>query len=125
MNDVPYCSKHFDLYTDDTTLNSTIQIPSMSPININNELAKVYDCLAVNKLSLNVEKTNKYIIFHAINKRIEGMVPHLTNNGIPLERVQTFNFLGLLLNENMSWKPHIDLLSNKLAKCAGVLFSTG
>ena len=63
----------------------------------------------------------KYIIFHAINKRIECVVPDLTINGISLERVQTFNFLGLLLNENMSWKPHIDLLSNKLAKCAGVL----
>ena len=122
MNDVPYCTKYFNfiLYADDTTLNSTIQIPTMSPININNELAKVYDWLAVNKLSLNVKKT-KYIIFHAINKRIEGVVPDLTINGIPLERVQTFNFLGLLLNENMSWKPHIDLLSNKLAKCAGVL----
>ena len=58
---------------------------------------------------------------HAINKRIEGVVPDLTINGIPLDRVQTFNFLGILLNENMSWKPHIDLLSNKLAKCAGVL----
>ena len=89
--------------------------------NINSELAKVYDWLAVNKLSLNVKKTNKYLIFHAINKRIEGVVPDLTINGIPLERVQTFNFLGLLLNENMSWKPHIDLLSDKLAKCAGVL----
>ena len=100
--------------------NSTIRIPTMSPININNKLAKVYDWLAVNKLSLNVKKT-KYIIFHAINKRIEGVVPDLTINGIPLERVQTFNFLGLLLNENMSWKPHIDFLSNKLAKCAGVL----
>ena len=122
MNDVPYCTKYFNfiLYADDTTLNSTIQIPTMSPININNELAKVYDWLAVNKLSLNVKKT-KYIIFRAINKRIEGVVPDLTINGIPLERVQTLNFLGLLLNENMSWKPHIDLLSNKLAKCAGVL----
>ena len=35
--------------------------------------------------------------------------------------MQNFNFLGLLLNENMSWKPHTDLSSNKLAKCAGVL----
>ena len=35
--------------------------------------------------------------------------------------LKKFNFLGLQLNENMSWKPHIDLLSNKLAKCAGVL----
>ena len=58
MDDVPYCTKYFNfiLYADDTTLNSTIQIPTMSPININSELAKVYDWLAVNKLSLNVKK---------------------------------------------------------------------
>ena len=35
--------------------------------------------------------------------------------------VSSIFFLGLLLNENMSWKPHIDLLANTLAKCAGVL----
>ena len=56
-----------------------------------------------------------------MNKRIQDAVPNLEINEIPLERVQNFNFLGLLLNENMSWKPHIDLLANRLAKCAGVL----
>ena len=122
MNDIPNCTEHFNfiLYADDTTLNNTVQIPSLSSVDINNELAKVYDWLAVNKLSLNVRKT-KYVIFHAMNKRIEGVIPNLEINGIPLERVQNFNFLGLVLNENMSWKPHIDLLANKLAKCAGVL----
>ena len=122
MNDIPNCTEYFNfiLYADDTTLSSTIQIPSMSDFNINTELAKVYDWLAVNKLSLNVSKT-KYVIFHAINKRFQGVIPDLEINEIPLERVKNFNFLGLQLNENMSWKPHIDLLSNKLAKCAGVL----
>ena len=122
LNDIPYCTKYFNfiLYADDTTLSNTIQIPSMSPLNINEELAKVYDWLAVNKLSLNVKKT-KYVIFHAINKKIEDVVPDLEINGILIKRVQSFNFLGLLLHENMSWKPHIDLLSNKLAQCAGVL----
>ena len=56
-----------------------------------------------------------------MNKRIEGVIPNLEINGIPLEIVQNLNFLGLVLNEIMSWKPHIDLLTNKLAKCAGVL----
>ena len=98
MNDIPNCSNYlnFILYADYTTLSNTIQIPSLSPININNELAKVYDWLAVNKLSLNISKT-KYVIFHVINKRIEGVIPDLAINGVPLERVQNFNFLGLLL----------------------------
>ena len=122
MNDIPNCTKqfYFILYADDTTLSNTIQIPSLSPIDLNEELTKVYDWLAVNKLSLNVRKT-KYVIFHAMNKRIQDAVPNLEINGIPLEKVQNFNFLGLILNENMSWKPHIDLLANRLAKCAGVL----
>ena len=101
MNDIPYCTKYFNfiLYADDTALSNTIQIPSMSQLNINDELAKVYDWLAVNKLSLNVKKT-KYVMFHAINKKIEDVVPDLEINGIPLEKVQSFNFLGLLLHAN-------------------------
>ena len=72
MNDIPNCTEEFDfiLYADDTTLSNTIKIPALSQKNINNELAKVYDWLAINKLSLNVGKT-KYVIFHAINKNIE------------------------------------------------------
>ena len=56
-----------------------------------------------------------------ISCEIEGVIPDLEIDGIPLDKVKNFNFLGLQLNENMSWKPHIDSLSNKLAKYAGVL----
>ena len=122
MNDIANCTEYFNfiLYADDTTLSSTIRIPPVSLINIKNELAKVYDWLAINKLSPNIRNT-KYVIFHAINKKIEGVIPDLEINGIPLDKVKKFNFLLLQLNENMSWKPHINSLSNKLAKCAGVL----
>ena len=86
MNDIPNCTEYFNfiLYADETTLSSTIRIPSVSLININNELAKVYDWLAVNKLYLNIGKT-KYVILHAINKRIEGVIPDLEINGMPLD----------------------------------------
>ena len=33
-----------------------------------------------------------------------------------------FNFLGLKINEHMSWKPHTDALSNKISKYIGVLY---
>ena len=76
MNDIPYCTKYFNfiLYADDTTLSNTIQIPSMSPLHINDELAKVYAWLAVKKSNLNVTKT-KYVIFHAINKKLRMWFP--------------------------------------------------
>ena len=89
MNDIPNCTEYFNfiLYADDTTLSSIIQIPSMPDFNINTELAKVYDWLAVNKLSLNVSKI-KYVIFHAINKRFRGVTPDFEINEIHLERVK-------------------------------------
>ena len=55
------------------------------------------------------------------NKRIQGMISNLEINGILLVRVQNLNYFALVLNENMPWKSHIDLLANRLAKCAEVL----
>ena len=71
MNDISNPSNLFKylLYADDTTLFSTFQISEALPNDINNQLAEVYNWLAVNKLSLNVKK-KKYMVFHAINKSI-------------------------------------------------------
>ena len=59
MNDIPNASTFFKyvLYADDTTLFSTINISAGATHEINNHISKVYDRLAVNKLSLNVKKT--------------------------------------------------------------------
>ena len=110
----------FILYANDTTLITTINIPSTGSLNINGQLTNVYDWLAVNKLSLNIKKT-KYILFHAINKNINNLVAGPKINDICIERVNYFNFLGLYLNENLSWKTHIDIVANNLTKFSGVL----
>ena len=59
MNDIPNATDFFRfiLYVDDTTRITTFNIPSTGTLNINGQLANVYDWLAVNKLSLNVKKT--------------------------------------------------------------------
>ena len=122
MNDMPNASEAFKyiLYADDTTLFNIIQISVGAPLDINNQLAKIFDWLSVNKLSLNVKKT-KFVVFHAINKDIEELVPVLQINNIAIERVENFNFLGLILNEHMFWKHHIDTIANKLTKFSGIL----
>ena len=122
MNDIPNATNQFNfiLYADDTSLYSTIQIQETASINVNEQLGHVYDWLAVNKLSLNIKKT-KYMIFHAMNKNIEGLVTEPVIDNVPIERVTDFNFLGLNLNDHMSWKPHIDAIANKVTKFSGVL----
>ena len=61
------------------------------------------------------------MVFHAINKYIEGSVIPVRIDKIPIERVCNFNFLRLNLNENMSWTSHIDIIANTITKLSGVL----
>ena len=42
-------------------------------------------------------------------------------NNVAIERVETFNFFGLTLNQHMNWKSHLDTLSNKIARAIGIL----
>ena len=126
VNDLPQCSNTFDfiMYADDTTLSSTIY--SFSDINsnasadslINAEIGKVIEWLKINKLSLNKNKS-KYMTFHMPKKQIQHLT--LKIDGINIEKVEEFNFLGLTMDTNLKWKKHTDKISNKCSKITGVL----
>ena len=126
VNDLPQCSNTFDfiMYADDTTLSSTID--SFSDINsnasadslINAEIGKVIEWLKINKLSLNKNKS-KYMTFHMPKKQIQHLT--LKIDGINIEKVEEFNFLGLTMDTNLKWKKHTDKISNKCSKITGVL----
>ena len=131
MNDIHAVSDKFSfiLYADDTTLISPLcsfSHCSHNDINyvstmINLELTKIFDWLAVNKLSLNAAKT-KFMLFHNYQKCInEDDIPHLTINDTVIERVTEFNFLGLTINEFMNWNSHSSQISNKISRTLGVM----
>ena len=72
INDLPNVSTKtkFFLFADDT--NIYFEADDMLKVEkvVNNELKKLYLWLNVNRLSLNVSKTN-YIIFHPYNKPLK------------------------------------------------------
>ena len=80
---------------------------------IDAKLSKINDWLAVNKLSLNVGKT-KFMIFSKINKNVP--IINLSINHQRLERVDVFTFLGLTIQENLSWKAHIRKVGIKISR---------
>jgi hypothetical protein len=59
------------------------------------------------------------MLFHTPKKEIEP--PLIKMNNIPVEVVDDFVYLGITLNKHLSWKPHINKISNKIAKVNGVL----
>ena len=60
------------------------------------------------------------MLFHTSQTKL-NFVPKLTINNIEIERVKNFNFLGLTINENLSWKPHIDKIGTKISKAGGMI----
>ena len=119
-NDLPMVTAVFNMlmYADDATLYCNIH-QNVSEVVINNELLKVIEWLAANKLSLNVGKT-KFMVFHMHNKVVSYLDLHL--NGNKIERVKQFNFLGLILHASLSWDKHSNHISLKVSKAIGILY---
>ena len=109
------------LYADDTTLlfHPTKSVNNLNlSAKINSELDAINMWFRANKLSLNSDKT-KYMIFH----RPKSTPPNvkLKINGNDLEQVHTFKFLGLLLNENLTWTDHLQHIRIKISKSIGII----
>ena len=86
---------------------------------LNNELKNVSDWLSVNRLALDVDKTN-FVIFHSPKKKTEKNIL-LYIDGKPIEKTSSVKYLGILLDSNLSWKAHIYELSKKLSKSVRIL----
>ena len=120
INDIINSSNLFKfiLYADDTTL----IVPSLSAKNVklvNEELVKIHSWLSHNRLSVNVNKT-KFILFHNKRKLVSNNIV-LKINDSNIQKTDCFDFLGITINENMNWKPHIDKVSNKISRYIGIL----
>ena len=89
---------------------------------MNEELASINQWFNSNKLSLNAKRRN--IFFHKPSKKddIPLMLPKLTISNQVTERQVFIEFLGVLLDENLNWKEHINYTENKIVKNLGLLY---
>jgi len=126
INDIVHTTSQFDLvmYADDTTLISTLENfgsitdPQSIQNSINEELKKIFNWLRNNELLLNVEKS-KLMYFFKHPKIIPDLAIKINN--CTIERINSFNFLGITLDENITWKAHTDKIALKLARVTGLL----
>ena len=123
MNDLPSIAKNFEmiLYADDTTLSASLSNLENEKDNVkklNVELESVSKWLKLNKLSLNLAKT-KAMLFHTPQRQV--LYPELKIDGLNIEFVTKFNFLGLIVNENLKWNCHVEAISKKISRAIGVM----
>ena len=115
------------MYADDTTLIGNLDTftdlnnAASTSNKLNAELTKITDWLAVNKLALNNSKT-KLMIFQNIQKKLKNNeIPTVKINNVLIERLSVLNFLGIQIDENLSWTPHQNSIANKLSRICRII----
>ena len=112
------------MYADDTTLTSTLEnfgkLTDATSLEreLNEEISKVYCWLLSNKLILNIAKS-KFMIFFKHPKVIPKLNLKIAGNTI--EQVAEFNFLGINIDQNITWKSHVTKTVIKISRVIGVL----
>ena len=107
MNDLPNSSKllKFFLFADDTNIYFQADDHTRLIRTVNTELKKVKVWMDCNKRALNIEKTN-FVLFHSSRKKATDPIP-LKFGKENIKRAKYVKFLGVLVDEHLSWKYHI------------------
>ena len=90
---------------------------------MNAELSRLNDWFCANKLSLNTDKT-KHVLFQKAKSsdNLPLVLPDLCINNAKIKRENSLKFLGVMIDENLTWKTHVELVENKVSKSVGILF---
>ena len=103
------------LYADDTCLILTSHDPTDLQITLNNDLNKVQSWLEANKLSLNVKKTKYSIIATQYKVAHLDHQPDVRINGHSVDRVRTHRYLGVEIDDTLTWHSQIDQIVKKVS----------
>ena len=107
------------LFADDTCLlysNSSLRVIEKR---LNIDLKRLFKWLCANKISLNLSKT-EVLLFHNVHKTINHNV-RLKLNGKVLYFSHSVKYLGVYLDDLLSWKSHFVMLYIKLRKANGLI----
>jgi len=114
-NDIPHSITYSKsiLFADDTTVYITGSNLEIMYQHVNYDLKSLNDWFRANKLSVNPLKT-KYIHFSRHSVAIDINI-QLKIDSVPLERVNTTKFLGIYIDEHLTWESHIKYCMKKIS----------
>ena len=111
-------------FADDTTVYTSSASVTTLIKKTNTELKLLYDWLCANKLSLNIKKTT-FSLFWPKTQNIKIKNQSIQMNGISLlrsaENKHNTKFLGVCLDESLSWKSHVKFLAGKLSSSVYII----
>ena len=107
-------------FADDTCIMYGSSKPKTLETVLNCDLKKISDWLKANRLSLNVKKS-KLILFRKKQSNFDRYSISIKLDGCKLVTSDNVQYLGVYIDNFVSWDFHITLLSNKLSRANGII----
>ena len=103
-------------YADDTVLYATNKSTHKAMRKVQGELDRLTTWCKSNGLTINPEKS-KYVVFsnRGNNPNDDTGLPVLKTGGVPIQRVPSFNYLGVTLDCHLNFEGHIKKLISKVS----------
>lgn len=121
INDLPACINHSQtlLYADDTVIFFSAKTIDELEMCLNLDLNCISAWLQDNDLFINLKKT-EYVVFGTNNRLRKLDSVSILLNGESIERSTSFKYLGVILDDCLSFNDHIDYIKTKVAKRLGL-----
>lgn len=100
------------LYADDTVLKYSSRDINTIFQEMQHDIDLIANWFNTNQLDLNVSKT-KYMFFTNCKINMET-IPILSYQNQTISRVNSFKYLGLIIDDKLSWSNHIDHIKSKI-----------
>ena len=112
----------FVLFADDTNIFVSAKDKATVYAMANNILSSIHNYMIANKLHINMTKCcYMYFCPKTTIKPEDNTLHTLHLNGSNILKVNQTKFLGVIIDDKLTWQPHIDHLHKKLACCTGTL----
>ena len=109
------------LFTDDTTLHLAHHDFNILQQQVKEEIDKIENWITSNKLTINYNKSCSMIV-SGNTKKIDTNEFNVSISGNVIVKSDYVKYLGVFLDDRLSWKIHIDKLSKKLSRAYGMVY---
>ena len=130
LNDLPVSLKHcqVNMYADDTAFYTRANVAnSVQDVtnNLQSDLCNVSDWLDANKLSLHIGKTSCMLLCSRQKRQhISDPKLNLTLHDQVIVQAESYKYLGITLDQNLTFSIHVENVIKKINRSLGVLKRT-
>ena len=123
VNDLSNCLSFSSasLFADDTNLTTSGISVEVVQSRLNEDMEKVHRWLLANKLTLNIKKTEYMLIGSRHRLKDIQIDPKITLGDTEVNRVSEKKTLGIVVDDQLFWKNHVDTTIAKVSKGIGMI----